>query len=178
LRLRAWLQHHEPEIATRWLQELKAGSWSLPEEGGKALETVATYLVSFLPSCFGEKREAGMDAWRDAAHLYGSLGLRRGLATGEVVEEFHLLRHVIFRLFLLEPESGSRGPTVPPEVSPLDLLTLNRVLDMGVTGANVAYVDELFFAHLQGSGVPEGITTELAEEMERQLRALRKELEE
>ena len=177
MRLKAWLQRYEPEIATRWLQELKAGSWSLPEEGGNVLETVATHLVSFLPSCFGEKREAGMDAWRDAAHLYGSLGLRRGLATGEVMEEFQLLRHVIFRLFLLEPASDALGSEVPRDVSPLDLLTLNRVLDMGVTGANVAYVDDLFFAHLQGSGVPEGITTELAEEMERQLRALRKELE-
>jgi hypothetical protein len=178
LRLKAWLQRHESEIATRWLQELKAGSWRLPDEGGTILETVATHLVSFLPSCFGEKREAGMDAWRDAAHLFGSLGLRRGLDTGEVVEEFQLLRNVILRLFLLDPVSGARDPEAGSEVYPLDLLALNRVLDLGVSGANVAYVDDLFFAHLQGSGVPEGLTTELAEEMEHQLRALRKELEE
>ena len=62
-------------------------------------------------------------------------------------------------------------------IPPLDLLALNRVLDLCVSRASIAYVDDLFFAHLQGSGVPEGITPDLLEETDRQLQGFRKELE-
>ena len=49
-------------------------------------------------------------------------------------------------------------------------------LNLGVVSASVAYVDDLFFAHLQNSGVPEGVTTEVEEEIGRQLNAFRKDL--
>jgi len=176
VRLRAWLLHQESNIATRWFQEIRAGGWSPGEEGGELLETLVTNLVSFIPTCFGEKREIGMEVWQEAARLYGSLGLRRGLAAGEVVEELQLLRNVILHLFLVDASLGSWEEGSTEALSPFDLLTLNRVLDLGVSGANVAYVDDLFFAHLQGSGVPGGITPELAEEMELQLEGFRREL--
>ena len=44
--------------------------------------------------------------------------------------------------------------------------------DQAVVAASVAYVDDLFFAHLQGSGVPEGVTQELEEETRAQLEFL------
>jgi len=143
---------------------------------------LANHLVSFLPACFGDQREVGLEVWEQAAHLYGSIAVRRGLAAGEVVEELQLLRNVILRLFLVGAPGETGTPVSPPaeggreSLPPLELLALNRVLDRGVSRASVAYMDDLFFAHLQGSGVPEGITPELAEETERQLQAFRKDL--
>ncbi len=112
---------------------------------------------------------AGEEVWQQATHLYGSLALRRGLAAGEVVEELQLLRGVILRLLLEAPPEdwGDRG-------FQRDLLALNKLLDLGVVRASVAYVDDLFFAHLQGSGVPEGVTAEVEEEMKQAVGGLSK----
>jgi hypothetical protein len=108
--------------------------------------------------------------WEQGNHLYGSYGVRRGLAAGEVVEELQLLRGTVLRHLLSEYASGQGL-----QVSPRELLALNEVLDSGVARASVAYVDDLFFAHLQGSGVPEGSDPEVEEELGRQLEALRRE---
>ena len=181
MNLEGWLRHNESQIAVRWFQELRSGVEGGSDEGTKLLESMVNHLVSFLPPCFGMQRDLGMDVWQQAAHLYGSLAVRRGLAAGEVVEELQLLRNVILRLFLLDapsPLEGSNENAGPAGrgILPLELLTLNRLLDMGVSRASIAYVDDLFFAHLQGSGVPEGITSELVEETERQLLGFEEEL--
>ena len=176
MRLRAWLRSQEDAIGARWYQELMAGSRESRDTAERLLRLVVRYLVSILPFCFGDRRDAGLGAWEQAAHLYGSLAVRRGLAAGEVVEELQTLRNVILRLLLVDPSAGSSDSST--EALPfLDFLTLNRVLDLAVSRASVAYVDDLFFAHLQGSGVSEEITPELLEETERQLQAFRKELE-
>jgi len=178
VRLRDWLLAQESTIAFRWYQELTAGSEGPEdEEGARLLKAVVTGLVSFIPACFGERRERGLEVWQQATHLYGSLAVRRGLAAGEVVEELQLLRNVILRLFLVEAPPASAGESPAEIVPPLELLTLNRALDRGISRASVAYTDDLFFAHLQGSGIPEGVTPELVDETERQLDGLRKELE-
>lgn len=182
MRLQSWLLSQEGVIAARWHQELLAGSGGPRDDSAPLLKMLANHLVSFLPTCFGAQREAGLEVWEQAAHLYGSVAVRRGLAAGEVVEELQLLRNVILRLFLAGVSGGPGTHGEPPVeggregLPPLELLVLNRVLDRGVSRASVAYTDDLFFAHLQGSGVPEGITPELEEETERQLQAFRKEL--
>lgn len=188
MRLQRWLLSQEGIIAARWHQELLAGSGGPRDDSAPLLRVLANHLVSILTTCFGDKREAGLEVWEQAAHLYGSVAVRRGLAAGEVVEELQLLRNVILRLFLAGApgeagslgESGSAGE-LPVDggregLPPMELLALNRVLDRGVSRASVAYTDDLFFAHIQGSGVPEGITPELEEETERQLQAFRREL--
>jgi hypothetical protein len=177
VRLKGWLVSQESTIATRWYQELMAISAGPKDDGATLLRSVATHLVSFIPPCLGEQRERGLEVWQQATHLYGSLAVRRGLAAGEVVEELQLLRNVILRLFLVDTPPGPAREGSTEVIPPLELLTLNRVLDLGIARASVAYVDDLFFAHLQGSGVPGGITPELMEEMERQLQGFRKELE-
>jgi len=177
VKLMRWLLSQEAKIAERWYLELMAGAGSHGEEGAALLKTTVGYMVSFIPPCFGERREVGLEVWEHAAHLYGSLAVRRGLAAGEVVDELQLLRRVVLRLFLVDAPHGASGEGQNEGISPLDLLALNRVLDLGVSRASIAYVDDLFFAHLQGSGVPEGITQELLEETERQLQGFLKELE-
>jgi hypothetical protein len=58
----------------------------------------------------------------------------------------------------------------------MEFLSLNRILDRGATQASVSYMDDLFFTHLQGSGVPAGIDGEVTGEVLRQLRGFRDEL--
>jgi hypothetical protein len=112
-----------------------------------------------------------LEVWLEGAHLYGSLALRRGLAAGEVVEELGLLREEVLKLLLED------GPGWWEErVFQREVLALNRCLDQAVVAASVAYVDDLFFAHLQGSGVPEGVTDDVYEETMAQLNSFLDEL--
>jgi hypothetical protein len=170
--LRRWLEERGERIAERWHAEIRAREDRRGDPGGGFLGGVLDDLVSFIPHCLSDHRDAAEEIWQQATHLYGSLALQRGLAAGEVVEELQLLREVVFR-FLLE----ARGGRVLEESLPRDLLILNRVIDQGVVRASVAYVDDLFFAHLQGTGVPEAVTSELREEIQDQLDTFRKELE-
>jgi hypothetical protein len=170
--LRRWLEDRGGRIAERWHAEIRAREDRKGDKEERFLGDVLDDLVSFIPQCLGEHREIAEEAWQQATHLYGSLALQRGLAAGEVVEELQLLREVVFR-FLLEAGGGR----ILEESLPRDLLILNRVIDQGVVRASVAYIDDLFFAHLQGTGVPEGVTPELMEEIEDQLAAFRRELE-
>jgi len=176
VKLTHWLENNEGTIADRWMQELRVGDGRKEGGIGEFFEKVVRYLVSFLPGCVGERRERDLEVWTQAAHLYGSLALRRGLAAGEVVEELELLRGVILRLYLRDVPAGNPGEQLTKPEPHRDFLTLNRVLDRGVSRANVSYVDDLFFAHLQGPGVPEEVTDEVKEELLRQLESFRQEL--
>lgn len=169
--LKSWLQDHNELITLRWRSEVRVREDKRGEEGDGILGLFLVSLGALLPCCLGETRDAGEEVWQQATQLYGSLALHRGLSAGEVVEELQLLRGVILRLLLESPPEDWRG-----RVPQRDLMVLNRILDQGVAQATVAYTDDLFFAHLQGSGVPEGITPDVVEEMERQLGAFRREL--
>ena len=169
--LKVWLEEHGEQIARRWRAEIRTREDRRAEDGDGFLGRFLDSLTAFLPPCLGDGREHGEEIWHQATHLYGALALRRGLAAGEVVEELQLLRQVLLRLLLEAPPSDwdDRG-------FQLDFLAVNQILDAGVVRASVAYVDDLFFSHLQGSGVPEGVGSEVEEEMERQLEAFRREL--
>ncbi len=169
--LKLWLEEHMGLLARRWHSEIMVMEDRRGEGGDGLLEQFLHHLVSFLPPCLGEHREQAEDIWQQATHLFGSLALRRGLAAGEVVEELQFLRGVTLKTL------HDAGPdTALQSVDFRDLLILNRILDLGVVQASVAYVDELFFAHLQGSGVTDGVTSELVEEITRQLEGFRREL--
>lgn len=170
--LKRWLEEKEGLIAARWRADIRVSESGYDDENGQGfLGRFLDELVYFLPHCLGESREVAGEVWQQATHLYGSFSLMRGLSAGEVVEELQLLRGVILRLlFEASPELlRHRG-------FKRDILILNEVLDLGVVRASVAYVDDLFFAHLQGSGVPEGVSAEMVEEMDRQMKAFREDL--
>lgn len=164
MELKRWLEGSAEKITHRWHSEVRIREDRRGDSGDGFLKSVLDHLVSFIPHCLGEQRETGEEIWQQAAHLYGSLALQRGLAAGEVVEEFHLLRDAVFGL-LFEVEGGRMSEAGFSR----DILTLNRIIDAGVVQASVAYVDDLFFSHLQGSGVPEGVTDDLVEEIRSQL---------
>ncbi len=169
--LTEWLEREKDLISRRWQAELRS---RLGRERGtedRLMSTFLPHMVEILPHCLAEQRDLGLEVWRQAAHLYGSVALQRGLAAGEVVEELGLLRETILKLLL---EAGPGG--WEDRGFQRDLLAMCRCLDRAVVAASVAYVDDLFFAHLQGSGVPEEVTSEVEEETKAQLEALRAEL--
>lgn len=167
-----WLEGNRTAIAHRWRAEVRNRGARGGDGGEGILRTFLEALVSFLPPCLGSARDEAEEVWNQTTHLYGSFALQRGLAAGEVVEELGLLREVILKLLLEDSTVEWRGRNFQR-----DLLTLNRVVDAGIVGASIAFVDDLFFAHLQGSGVPEGVTPELEGEIVRQLAAFQRELQ-
>jgi len=109
--------------------------------------------------------------WVQAAELYGSMAAKRGLAAGEVIEEFQILRDAVIRFLYAEP------PVVGPlRISLRDLLRVNRFVDRGVTQASVGHTDALFFALINGTGVSEGLTDENVTVVREQLDMIREEL--
>ncbi|MGD2120174.1 MAG: hypothetical protein PVJ76_00445 [Gemmatimonadota bacterium] len=172
MELRDWLEREQDLISGRWRSEVRARLGRLSDPEDRLLTSFLRHLVEFLPYCLSQPKDHGVEVWQQAAHLYGSLALRRGLAAGEVVEEMGLLREGILKL--LFDEGPRRWEDRPFQ---RELMALNRCLDRAVVAASVAYVDDLFFAHLQGSGVPEGLTDEVNEETMAQLNSLREELD-
>jgi hypothetical protein len=100
--------------------------------------------------------------------------VRRGLAAGEVIEEFQILREGVIRLLYQEPPLEGRA-----RLSLREVLRLNRALDAGVTHASVGHTDALFFSLFEGSGISDAPpAASLMEEVRNQLDGLRAELRE
>ena len=127
-------------------------------------------MLLLVPGSLGPYRTQIEPLWREASELYGNLATIRGLAAGEVIEEFQLLREAVIKL--LYAEGGGTGED---GISLRDLLRLNRIVDRGVTFSAVGYTDALFFALFQGSGVRSELNGEIVVEVGEQLRMIREE---
>lgn len=137
-------------------------------------ELVASFLNLFLellPACIGPLREQAEPLWLQAAELFGSLAAQRGLAAGEVIEEFQILREAVIRLLWADPPQVNST-----RIGLREALRVNRVVDRGVTHASVGHTDALFFALFQGSGVPEHLTDDARYELRNELQAIRRDL--
>lgn len=170
--LAAWLDARLPTIVERWSREVRQRYD--PRSGGinGMLEEFLALLASFLPGMLGPHRDQVEGIWIRAAELFGAVATRRGLAAGEVIEEFQILREAVIRLLYQDPPLGGRV-----RISLREVLRLNRAIDTGVTYASVGHTDGLFFALFQGSGIPDSPpTAELMIEISDQLEALRAEL--
>jgi len=171
--LARWIEAHTEILADRWVTEIRARETG----SGKAIEgfvePFVRLLVSMIPEAVGPLREQVEPIWIQTAELFGSVASRRGLAAGEVIEEFQLLREGLIRSMFEHPpvDDGAR-------MSLRDILRLNRIVDLGVTHASVGHTDALFFSLFQGSGVPDSPTEQLEAEVAEQLDALREELAE
>ncbi len=177
--LAAWLLERSPGVAERWAEALthERGAW---RGGSEALaRPFCRSLVRFLPPLLGPYRSQLLPLWAECAELYGSVAARRGLAAGEVVEEFQLLREVIVRALFQRPPRPPPG--APEEHGPggalalRETLLLNRAIDVGVTQASVGHTDLLFFSLIDGSGAPAPLSAADLDEIRAQIRALRRE---
>lgn len=173
IELARWLESHRGVVTTRWLAGVRGRDTAWGEEINGLMEAFVELLVSMLPGTLGPLHEQVEPLWVQTAELFGSVASRRGLAAGEVIEEFQLLRDVLIRLMFDDPPQDGAA-----RVSLRDVLRLNRIVDRGVTYASVGHTDALFFALFQGSGIPEPPDGELQEEVQDQLQAIRRELAE
>lgn len=168
--LARWIRDHEDRLREDWLAGVLGRHGTLDETVVDLLERFFDLLVPFLPAFLGPYRDQVQPLWRQAAELYGSLAAMRGLAAGEVIEEFQILREELLRLFYDAPPVTDLGRVALREV-----LQLNRVVDLGVTYASVGHTDVLFFALFQGSGVPTDLTERQVTEVRDQLEAIDEE---
>lgn len=95
----------------------------------------------------GPYRESVEPLWIRASELFGSVAARRGLAAGEVIEEFQILRELVIRDLYRDPPLGGRLP-----LSLREILRLNRGIDRGVTHASVGHTDAMFFQFFEPDG--------------------------
>jgi hypothetical protein len=168
--LARWLEERAERIRDRWLSDVQSrnSGWG-PEVEALTVEFFDLFL-SMLPHGLGPFKDQVEPIWVQAAELFGSMAAKRGLAAGEVIEEFQMLRDAVIRFLYAEP------PVVGPlKISLRDLLRVNRFVDRGVTQASVGHTDALFFALFQGVGVSEGLTDETVAEIRSQLDVIRGE---
>ena len=170
--LTRWLEERVQGLSQRWLREMDRRVEGNLGEARNLLEDLCPLLVSCLPHLLGPFRSQVEALWQEAAEFYGNVGSMRGLAAGEAIEEFQLLREVLIRqLFEDPPGDGLRT------LGFREILRLNRILDEGVTYAGVGHTDALFFALFQGAGVARSLTPELYTEVADQITAIRRELD-
>jgi hypothetical protein len=115
------------------------------------VEDFTKHLVRFLPWMLGPYRETVEPLWIRASELFGSVAARRGLAAGEVIEEFQILRELVIRDLYRDPPLGGRLP-----LSLREILRLNRGIDRGVTHASVGHTDAMFFQFFEPDGALTG----------------------
>lgn len=168
-----WLAKHRERLGERWLAGVTSRHDGLGDPARDLLTEFIGLLTRFPPVFLSPYRSQVEPLWAQLAELYGSVAAMRGLAAGEVIEEFQLLREEVIRLF----------HDVPPvrELDRLalrDVLMVNRVVDLGVTHASIGHTDALFFALFQGSGVANSLTEEQEAEVREQLRGLAADLDE
>ena len=166
-----WIGEHHRPLVDRWVAEVTSGESKWSGEVEDLLREFLDQLVSIIPPCLGPYRPHLKPLWRQACELYGSTAAMRGLAAGEVLEEFQFLRDGLIRLLYSDPPPSDGG-----RLSMRDALRVNRLIDLGVTGASVGHTDALFFALFQGSGLPETLTAELRDEIRSQLEGIQAEI--
>lgn len=168
LEMQAWVTASSKQIVARWLSEATKRFERRPRRLVELLGDFYETFVAILPEILGPHRRRVRPVWRRAANLYGELAAERGLAAGEVIEEFQVLRVSLIRVLYADSR-------MPPDVVPgmREVLRLNRLVDQGVTHASIGYTDSLVSALVAGSGVPESVTDELLTRVSEQLHAIR-----
>ena len=161
-----WLEAQRGFLAGYWFEEV-LHRVSVDQAMERVLERFFDLLTRMIPGALDHRRSSVDPVWKSAAELYGALGAKRGLAAGDVVEEFQIVREAVVRM-LFEAPPARYGA----ELSLSDALRLNRFLDSGVTHASIGHTDGLFFALFHGSGVSTVPTAKLVAELDEQLECL------
>lgn len=171
--LAEWLSARLDELAQRWSLAIRDDGPGPSEQLDVVLDAFTQHLVRFLPWMLGPYRETVEPLWVKSSELFGSVAARRGLAAGEVIEEFQLLRELVIRDLYKDPPMGGRLP-----LSLREVLRLNRGIDRGVTHASVGHTDALFFQFFEGEGAAPSDPVDLADEVLDQLGSMSRELDE
>ncbi|MCH7855355.1 MAG: hypothetical protein IIB37_01265 [Gemmatimonadetes bacterium] len=161
-----WLEAQRTFLALYWFDEI-LHRVSMEPEMERVLKRFLDLLTRMIPGALDHRRSVVDPVWKRAAELYGTLGAQRGLAAGDIVEEFQIVREAVVRVLFQAPPTKYGTP-----LSLSDALRLNRFIDSGVTHASIGHTDGLFFALFQGNGISTVPTAKLVAEVEEQLESL------
>jgi hypothetical protein len=138
----------------------------------KALERQLGLLLDILNEVAGPLRRESTELWLNASEWYGRTAAQRGLAAGEIVEEFQHLRELLIR------HLSEAVFSLPARKSLASVLRLNRVLDSGIAHAVVGYTDVLVESILERQGIPVGALETAESEIETRLDQFERDLAE
>lgn len=165
-----WLRERASRIADEWAAEIRVretGHLVIAEE---VVDRQVLHLSGLLPWLLGPEAADVQPLWLRACELFGTVAAKRGLAAGEVIEEFQILRALLIRDLYRNPPSGG-APTLR------EALRLNGIIDRGVTHASVGHTDTMFFQLLdERTEEASGTKAErIALEVDDQLASIRRE---
>jgi hypothetical protein len=171
--LAAWLQDRVPRLHELWTEEIRIRAVGQHHDVARIMGRFVDQLTHMLPHLLGPLRGQVRPLWDRACELFGVVAAKRGLAAGEVIEEFHVLRELVIRELYKYPPHGGRRPLSLPET-----LRLNRALDRAVTHASVGHTDAMFYDLLERDGAaPAPTNGSMTHEAEAQLALIGEELE-
>jgi len=172
--LETWLRARVPELSEAWAEEIRARGLGQGTDIDGVVTRFSARLVEMLPLLLGPLRDQVQPLWVRASELFGVIAAKRGLAAGEVIEEFHILRELVIRDLYRDPPMGGSVP-----LSLREILRLNRALDRGVTHASVGHTDAMFFQFFERDEDSPPMTPEaVADEAGTQLEVITEELRE
>lgn len=170
--LAAWLDGRVESLAERWCEAIRDQGSGAGGAVDRVIEDFTLQLTGFLPWMLGPYRDLIEPLWIRTSELFGSIAARRGLAAGEVIEEFQVLRELVIRDLYRDPPLGGRLP-----LSLREILRLNRGIDRGVTHASVGHTDAMFFEFFETERPVDPSGEALVQEVLDQLSVISDEME-
>ena len=158
------------QIKAEWADWTVGRLSSVQQLRRETVERQVSLLVDLLTQMTGPLRRESTQLWLNASEWYGRAGAQRGLAAGEIVEEFQYLRELLIR------HLSELIPALPARESMAGVLRLNRFLDMGVSHAVVGYTDALVESLLERQGIPVGALETDDSEIEERLGQFERDL--
>ena len=169
--LAEWLEARILRIAEEWAAEIRVRGMGHATVVDEVVARQVLQIASMMPELLGRHATQLQPLWTRACELFGAVAAKRGLAAGEVIEEFQILRTLVIRDLYQDPLVGG-APTLR------EALRLNGMVDRGVTHASVGHTDAMFFQLLEDSDAPVVLSAEqIVREAEAQLAVIREELE-
>ena len=170
LDLANYLEGRGAELAEAWTSDIVSRELGQGTVYDRVVGRFVSRFTDLLPWLVGPHASHVQPLWDRAAELFGAMSAKRGLAAGEVIEEFQILRDLLIRMIFREP--CPEGP-----LSLRDILRLNRIVDTGVTHASVGHTDALFFQYLESEDTAvHASAEEIIDEADRQLALIEEEL--
>ena len=163
------LSDRRDKIHAEWSDWIARRLAAAPHLRRETVDRQLRLLVELLTVMTGPHRREADGLWLSASEWYGRTAALRGLAAGEIVEEFQYLRELVIRhlselVILLVPRQSMAA-----------ILRLNRLVDTGTAHAVVGYTDALVESLLERQGIPLGAHETEESEVEDRLSQLEAE---
>jgi hypothetical protein len=166
-----WLQGRVLLLAEEWAAEIRVRGMGHATVVDDIVARHVLQIASMMPELLGRHAAQLQPLWSRTCELFGAVAAKRGLAAGEVIEEFQILRALMIGDLYRDPLVGG-APSLR------EALRLNGIIDRGVTHASVGHTDAMFFQLLEDTDAPIGLPADqIAREAEAQLALIREEFE-